>query len=55
MFHTNLTPPTFDLTAVDHYVAKGKRVRSQAIVTMIMALFKAPETPREITSAARHA
>ena len=51
MFHTNLTPPTFDLTAVDHYVAQGKRVRSQAIVSMIKALFKAPEALRPIGSA----
>ena len=50
MFHTNLTPPSFDLTAVDHYVAQGKRVRSQAIVSMIKALFKTSEPLRSVGS-----
>lgn len=43
MFHTALTPPSFDQATVDHYVAKGKAARSRAIVEMVKGLFSEPE------------
>ena len=42
MFTTTLTPPAFDQAAVDHYVAKGRRERSQALVAFFRNLFHAP-------------
>ena len=46
MFRTNLTPPTVDQLTIDHYVAKGKRARSQAVTGMVKALFSAPGSAR---------
>ena len=40
MFHTELTPPSINQAAIDHYVAKGKQVRSRAVLDMVSALFK---------------
>ena len=43
MFHTDLAPHTLDQATIDHYVAKGKRIRWRAIVEMVKALFSKPE------------
>lgn len=43
MFDTALTPPTADQDTVDHYVAKGRRLRARAFADMVHAIFSAPE------------
>ena len=43
MFDTALTPPTVDQDTVDHYVAKGRRLRARAFADMVHAIFSAPE------------
>ena len=43
MFHTSLTPPSISQAAIDNGIARGRRARSQAVVAMVKALFKAPE------------
>ena len=43
MLDTKFTPPTVDQATVDHYVAKGRRIRSRAFVEMIRDLFSQPE------------
>ena len=42
MFDTSLTPPSVDQATVDHYVAKGRRLRSRAFVDLYRAIFTAP-------------
>ena len=39
MIKSGFTPPKFDQATVDHYVAKGKRERSQAIAAFFRSLF----------------
>ena len=43
MFDTKLTPPTIDQATIDHYVARGSRLRSRAFLDLLRAIFKAPE------------
>lgn len=42
MFETSLTPPSVDQATVDHYVAKGRRLRSRAFTDLFRAIFAAP-------------
>lgn len=44
MFDTSLTPPHVDQPTIDHYVAKGRRMRSHAFLDLFQALFSAPKT-----------
>lgn len=44
MFDTTLTQPTIDQDTVDHYVAKGRRLRARAFADAIRSIFSAPET-----------
>lgn len=37
---------TIDYAVIDHYVAKGRRERSRAFVTLFKALFSASATPK---------
>ena len=39
MIKSSFTPPVIDQATVDHYVAKGRRERSQAIAEFFSALF----------------
>ncbi|MEM1300562.1 MAG: hypothetical protein AAGH68_14915 [Pseudomonadota bacterium] len=41
MIKSSLTPPSFDQAAIDHYVAKGRRARAQAIAEFFRAIFGA--------------
>ena len=50
MFDTKLTPPTVDQEQIDFYVARGSRLRSQAFMEMLRAIFKAPEAKPTIVS-----
>ncbi len=50
MFDTPLSPPTIDPATIEHYVAKGRRERSQAFAAMIRSLFRAPE-PKPVATA----
>ncbi len=43
MFDTSLTPPSFNQATVDHYVAKGSRLRSRAFRDLFRGIFTAPE------------
>ena len=43
MFDTALTPPSVDQATVDHYVAKGRRLRARAFADLVRAIFTAPE------------
>lgn len=43
MIKSSLTPPQVDQATVDHYVAKGSRLRSKAIAAAIRSLFTQPE------------
>lgn len=45
MFNTILTPPTVDQATVDHYVAKGRRLRANAWAEFFRALFPSTGTP----------
>ena len=39
MIKSSLTPPNFDQATVDHYVAKGRRERSKAILEFFRSIF----------------
>ena len=41
MFDTPLTPPTVDQAAIDHFVARGNRLRSRAFTDLFKVLFSA--------------
>ena len=43
MIESKFTPPTVDQAVVDHYVARGRRLRAQAFANMIRSLFSQPE------------
>ena len=45
MIKSSLTPPSVNDGMIEHYVAKGRRERSRAMVEMIRALFSAPKQP----------
>lgn len=42
MIYSTLTPPTIDQAAIDRGIARAKRERSRAIVSMIRSLFRRP-------------
>ncbi|MEL6999200.1 MAG: hypothetical protein AAFP68_13135 [Pseudomonadota bacterium] len=44
MFNTSLTPPTVDQKTIDHYVAKGSRLRSNAWAEFFQAMFTSTKT-----------
>lgn len=44
MFDTSLMPPSFDQATVDHYVAKGSRLRSRAFGDLFRGIFAAPDS-----------
>ncbi|MGD1926824.1 MAG: hypothetical protein ACFB03_21965 [Paracoccaceae bacterium] len=44
MFNTSLTPPTVDQKTIDHYVAKGSRLRSNAWAEFFQAVFTSTKT-----------
>lgn len=53
MIKSSLTPPAFDQATIDHYVAKGRRARSQALADLVRAIFSRPEAkpaPRPATT-----
>ncbi|MEM7061075.1 MAG: hypothetical protein AAF557_26140 [Pseudomonadota bacterium] len=43
MFNETESSTVIDQATIDHYVAKGRRERSQAVVTLIKSLFAKPE------------
>lgn len=57
MFTTSLRPPTVDQATIDHYVARGSRLRSRAFADFFRALFSsAPDVAAtKLAKAARPA
>ncbi|MEM9060916.1 MAG: hypothetical protein AAGD13_10690 [Pseudomonadota bacterium] len=45
MFKTELTPVTVDQQTIDHYVAKGRRLRSNAWLEFFRAIVAPAKTP----------
>lgn len=43
MFDTPMIPPKVDQATVDHFVAKGRRMRSKAFVELFRAMFASQE------------
>ena len=52
MFDTSLTPPTIDQATIDHYVARGSRLRSRAFLDLFRAIFKAPDAAMTVSTKA---
>lgn len=50
MIKSSLTPPSVDQATIDHYVAKGRRERSHAFLSMLRSLFTAPEKLAETSA-----
>ena len=53
MFATPLTPPTIDQATIDHYVARGSRLRSHAFLDLFRAIFSAPEATTTVSTKAK--
>ena len=55
MIKSQLTPPTVDQATVDHYVARGRRLRSHAFGEAFAALFALFRTERKTAATVRSA